>query len=195
MSLNLKLMKTRTDTKEKIIELATDLILAGGYPSLSYQQISSKLGIKNAAVHYHYPSKEDLGTEVLRKEIERFNDFISEVSGLGHWEKLETYMFNYRKYLENENRICMIGSSASDYNEIPEPMQTITAEYFTIVKNWFTDLMEKGRAEKVFYFRGEAANKAALISSAMAGGLQHARLVGNNYYDALVTQIKLELKE
>ena len=188
-------MKARTDTKEKIVELAKDLILMGGYPSLSYQQISSKLGIKNAAIHYHYPSKEDLGTEVLHNEIEKFNEFISEVSSLGHWEKLETYLFNYRKYLENENRICMIGASASDYNEIPQPMQTVTAEYFQIVKNWFVDLLEKGRADGAFYFRGEAVNKAALISSALAGGLQHARVAGNDYYDAVVTQIKLELKE
>ncbi|GLU53799.1 TetR/AcrR family transcriptional regulator [Dyadobacter frigoris] len=188
-------MKARTDTKEKIVELATDLILAGGYPSLSYQQISSKLGIKNAAIHYHYPSKEDLGVEVVRKEIERFDDFMAAVSGFGQWEKLEAFMLNYRKYLENENRICMIGACASDYREIPEQIQSTAAEYFQIVKNWFTDLLESGRSEKAFYFRGEAANKASLISSAMAGGLQHARLIGNAHYDAVITQIKLELQE
>lgn len=188
-------MKARTDTKEKIVELARDLILIGGYPSLSYQQISSRLGIKNAAIHYHYPNKEDLGTEVLRKEIERFDDFIAAVSSLGHWEKLEAFMFNYRKYLENENRICMIGASASDYREIPEQMQSNAAEYFQIVKNWFIELLEKGRSEKAFYFKGEAANKASLITSAMAGGLQHARLIGNDHYDAMITQIKMELQE
>lgn len=193
--LNLNTMKTRTDTKEKIADLATDLILVGGYPSLSYQQISSRLGIKNAAIHYHYPNKEDLGTEVLRKEIERFEDFITAVSGLGHWEKLESFMFSYRKYLENENRICMIGSSASDYREIPEQMQSFAAEYFKIVKNWFTALLESGRREGAFHFKGEAVNKASLISSAMAGGLQHARLAGNDHYDEVITQIKLELHE
>ncbi|MEO6685974.1 MAG: TetR/AcrR family transcriptional regulator [Dyadobacter sp.] len=188
-------MKSRTDTKEKIVELATDLILTAGYPSLSYQQISSQLGIKNAAIHYHYPGKEALGAEVLRKEIQRFEDFIAAVSGKGHWEKLDAFMFNYRKYLEHEKRICMIGSSASNYNEIPEQMQSLAAEYYIIVKNWFTDLLESGRSERAFYFRGEAVNKASLISSAMAGGLQHARLVGNDHYDSIIIQIKLELQE
>ncbi|WP_159473151.1 TetR/AcrR family transcriptional regulator [Dyadobacter sp. 3J3] len=187
-------MKARTDTKEKIVELATDLILAGGYPSLSYQQISSQLGIKNAAIHYHYTSKEALGAEVLRREIERFEDFVAAVDGKSHWGKLDAFMLNYRRYLEHENRICMIGSSASNYNEIPEQMQFIAAEYFKIVKNWFTDLLELGRSEKVFYFKGEAVNKASLISSAMAGGLLHARLNGNEHYDSVITQIKLELQ-
>ncbi|MBE9462464.1 TetR/AcrR family transcriptional regulator [Dyadobacter subterraneus] len=188
-------MKTRTDTKEKIVELARDLILAGGYPSLSYQQISSKLGIKNAAIHYHYPNKEDLGVEVVRRDSEKFDDFIVAVSGLGHWEKLEAFMSNYRKYLENENRICMIGSTASDYKEIPEQVQISASAYFTTVKEWFVALLESGRKEKAFYFKGEAVNKASLITSAMAGGLQHSRLVGNEHYDAIITQIKLELKE
>ncbi|MCF0058643.1 TetR/AcrR family transcriptional regulator [Dyadobacter sp. CY356] len=187
-------MKARTDTKEKIVGLATDIILAGGYPSLSYQQISSKLGIKNAAIHYHYPNKEDLGIEVIRQEVERFENFMAAISGLEHWEKLEAFMFNYRKYLENQNRICMIGASASDYNEIPALMQTAATDYFKIIKNWFTDLLESGRRENAFSFRGEASHKASLITSAMAGGLQHARLIGNDHYDAIISQIKLELQ-
>jgi len=188
-------MKARTDTKEKIIELGTDLFQSVGYPSLSYQQISSKLGIKNAAVHYHYPSKEDLGLDIINQEISNFEKFTSTISDLNHWEKLEIFLTNYRKNLENGNKICVIGSSASDYPELPESVQNASAEYFIVFKNWFTELLETGRKAGKFYFKGEPQNKAAFMSSALAGALQHARLIGNQHYDAVVSQLKLELKE
>lgn len=188
-------MKARTDTKEKIIELGKDLFQSVGYPSLSYQQISSKLGIKNAAVHYHYPSKEDLGLDIINQETANFERFTSSIFDLNPWEKLEAFLTSYRKNLENGNKLCIIGSSASDYSELPESLQSASAEYFIEFKKWFTELLETGRASGAFYFKGEPQNKAAFMSSALAGALQHARLIGSQHYDAVVSQLKLELKE
>jgi TetR/AcrR family transcriptional repressor of nem operon len=188
-------MKPRTDTKEKIIELGTEIILSAGYPSLSYQQISSKLGIKNAAVHYHFPNKEDLGAEIVSNEIEQFEGFMASVADLSPWGKLEAFMASYRSYLEHENRICLVGAFASDYREVPERIQNLSADFFTKIKSWFIGLLQSGREEGAFFFKGNPENKASLITSAMAGGLQHARLIGNEHYDAVITQIKLELKE
>jgi len=187
-------MKARTETKEKIVELGTDLIKSIGYPSLSYQQISSRLGIKNAAVHYHYPSKESLGLEILTHAISSFEEVVSNASSFGQWEKLDMFFKNYRTHLESDNKICLIGASASDYQELPESMQTAATEYLVLVKAWFVDLLEKGREEGVFHFKGEPVNKAAIIVSALAGGLQHARLIGNDHYDGIVRQLKEDLK-
>ncbi|MDQ6479168.1 TetR/AcrR family transcriptional regulator [Dyadobacter sp. LHD-138] len=187
-------MKARTDTKEKIIELGTALIKSIGYPSLSYQQISSQLGIKNAAIHYHYPSKEDLGCDIVSNEIARFEKFISSVSGLGPLEKLEVFLGSYRVHLEDGNKICLIGAGASDFLELPKSMQLVYTEYLFLLKNWFIDLLETGRKAGVFHFKGEPVNKASVMISALAGALQHARLIGNDHYDAVAAQLKEDLK-
>ncbi|MCF2443772.1 TetR/AcrR family transcriptional regulator [Dyadobacter sp. CY345] len=187
-------MKARTDTKEKIMELGTDLVESIGYPSLSYQQISSQLGIKNAAVHYHFPSKESLGLEILNTAIGSFEKMISNISSLGLWEQLDTFFKSYRKHLESNNKICLIGASASDYQELPESMQAAASEYLVLVKGWFVELLREGREEGVFHFKGEPKHKAAVIVSALAGGLQHARLVGNLHYDEIVEQLVEDLK-
>ena len=188
-------MKARTDTKEKIVELGTDLFQTIGYPSLSYQQISSKLGIKNAAVHYHYPNKEDLGLDIINKELSNLKKFIAATSEMDQWEKLDALLTNYSGYLENGNRICVIGSSASNYAQLPETIQQASADYLMSLKQWFTDLLETGRNEGIFHFNGEPENKASLIVSALAGALQHARLVGNDHYYTVLSQVKLELKK
>lgn len=186
-------MKAKTDTKEKIIELGTALIKSIGYPSLSYQQISSQLGIKNAAIHYHYPSKEDLGRDIVRNEMACFEQIISGVSELGPLEKLEGFLVNYRLHLEEGNKICLIGAGASDYQGLPKSMQEAYVEYFLLVKNWFTDLLETGRTAGVFHFKGESVNRASVMISALAGALQHGRIVGNDYYDAVIAELKEDL--
>lgn len=186
--------KMRSETRDKIAELATELVQQVGYPSLSYQQISSQLGMKNAAVHYHFPSKEDLGLDVVRRDHEAFTRFRAGLQDKSHTEKLDAFLYNYQQYLENGNRICMIGASASDYKQLPDSIRQEAAAYLSEVTEWFTRLLEAGKADGAFQFKGSAAGKAALITSALAGALQHARLIGNDHYLAVVAQLKLELR-
>ena len=37
----------------------------------------SELGVKNAAIHYHYPTKEDLGCAVIQRYRDRFKLWIN----------------------------------------------------------------------------------------------------------------------
>ena len=58
---------TRTDTRERILDEAERLMGARGYSGFSYQDISRPLGIRNAAIHYHFPAKADLGLAVIER--------------------------------------------------------------------------------------------------------------------------------
>jgi len=188
-------MKARTDTKEKIVALGADLMKSIGYPSLSYQQISSQLGIKNAAIHYHFPSKEDLGRDIVHSDQVYFENIISGMFDLNPWEKLEAFLTRYRGHLEADNKICMIGTTASDFQELPKSVQKAGEEYLVVVMNWFIALLNEGRTQGVFHFKGKAESKAAVMVSALAGALQHARLIGNDHYFSVENQLKEDLKE
>ncbi|HEY3475881.1 MAG TPA: TetR/AcrR family transcriptional regulator, partial [Anaerolineales bacterium] len=48
------------NSKRTILNMAEDLLQYKGFNGFSYAHISSKLGVKNAAIHYHFPTKEDL---------------------------------------------------------------------------------------------------------------------------------------
>ncbi len=50
-------------TRERILELGENFIRTKGYNAFSYQDISSELGVKNAAIHYYFPSKENFGNQ------------------------------------------------------------------------------------------------------------------------------------
>ena len=72
-------MNQTTSTRESIIETAHRLLLQRGMNGFSYRDIAEPLGVKNAAVHYHFPSKMDLvealirdNHDVLRKSTAEF---------------------------------------------------------------------------------------------------------------------------
>ncbi len=55
------------DRKEQILEVATELVQTRSYSAFSYQDLSDRLGITKASIHYHFRTKEDLGTAVAEK--------------------------------------------------------------------------------------------------------------------------------
>lgn len=55
------------DMREKIVDVATDLFMKHGYHSTSTRQIAKILNISQPAIYHHFPNKEVLYLDVLRK--------------------------------------------------------------------------------------------------------------------------------
>ena len=53
-------MAQASNTRDQIIDKAFQLMLQRGLNGFSYRDISEHLGVKNAAIHYHFPNKLDL---------------------------------------------------------------------------------------------------------------------------------------
>ena len=65
------------NSKRTILNLAESLLQDKGFNGFSYAHIASELGVKNAAIHYHFPSKEELGLSVMRRYRERFKLWVN----------------------------------------------------------------------------------------------------------------------
>jgi AcrR family transcriptional regulator len=50
----------RSNTRERILEVALDLFTEQGYDGTSLREIAAKLGVTKAALYYHFESKEDI---------------------------------------------------------------------------------------------------------------------------------------
>ena len=55
-----KISSMSTNTKRVILDLAESLLQEKGFNGFSYAHIATELGVKNAAIHYHFPTKEAL---------------------------------------------------------------------------------------------------------------------------------------
>jgi AcrR family transcriptional regulator len=183
------------NTKERIMEIAERLIMSRGYNGFSYKDISSELKVKNAAIHYHYPSKTDLGIAVIRSARSRFRQWRmmktnQEVSPL---DMLNQYYETYISYLKSEEYVCLGGSLETDFHTFPGEMQNEIKEYASELIQWMKTILASGREKELFSFSGSPEDKAVFILSSVKGALQTARVSNREVFFRVLNAIKNDL--
>src|SRR3989442_14712284 len=87
------------DTREEIFNSAEELWQRRGYNGFSYHHIAVQLGIRNAAIHYHFPSKENLGVALIQRYRNRFREwFVQARKTENAWARLQSYFNLYVDY-------------------------------------------------------------------------------------------------
>ncbi|NOU19649.1 MAG: TetR/AcrR family transcriptional regulator [Bacteroidales bacterium] len=182
-------------TREKIIELGEDLIRTQGYNAFSYQDISSKLGIKNAAVHYYFPSKENLGTSIVKTNIQRFEEMVDNMHsrGFDEWHQLEVFIKIYIKS-HREQKLCIVGSLGPDFNTLNETTKVELKKMTDIILKWLTDILTKGKEKNIFAFKEEPNNKALIVFTSLVASLQLARIVDKADFKSIYQHLIEDLK-
>ncbi|TRX58357.1 TetR/AcrR family transcriptional regulator [Fulvivirga sp. M361] len=178
-------------TKEKILDLAEFYIQHYGYNGFSYNDISTSLGVKNAAVHYHFPRKEELIQEVLRKARVQFDLLAREAETLDktHLEKVRRFLKIYDNNLTRDNRVCLIGALATDLYTLPAGLGHHLNVLVVAMKSWLAEVLLQGKEQGEFDFDGTADQRAGVICSGMAGALQMARILNNDEYYKIKSQL------
>ncbi|NJC95308.1 MAG: TetR/AcrR family transcriptional regulator [Anaerolineales bacterium] len=183
------------NSKRTILNLAESLLQDMGYNGFSYAHIASELGVKNAAIHYHFPTKEDLSVAVIQRYRDRFKLWINNarVKDLAPEEKLDWFFSIYTSMRADKGKVCLVGSMEAEFNSIPEGLQGEVQSLHREMLAWLQTTLAEGREAGVFQFNGEPANKAALIMSTLQGGLQMARALGTKKFRDVIDQIRLDL--
>ena len=70
----------RSETAEKILDLAEMLIQTRGCSAFSYQDISDVLKIRKASIHYHFESKTDLVIAVIDRYARKFDEAMENIA-------------------------------------------------------------------------------------------------------------------
>jgi|SRR5215208_884592 len=169
-----------SDTAARILDVAARLVQSRGFNGFSYADIASELGISKASLHYHFAGKAELGEALIRRYAERFAEALEEIDrgGADAPRKLDAYARLYADVLR-ENRMCLCGMLAADYDTLPEPMQESVVRFFDENEAWLTGVLEQGDEERSLRFGG-AASEAA---HAIVGGLEGAMLIARPYGD------------
>jgi TetR/AcrR family transcriptional repressor of nem operon len=188
-------MTNRSDTKTQIIDIAQHLLLDKGFNAFSYKHISTLLGIKNSAIHYHYPSKEDLGVAIIQRTRKRFQEGAQklEIQNLNPWQKLEWFFNIYLNNLQ-EREVCLGGSLGTDFNAIPGKMQIEIRALVSEILTWLEKLLQDGRNQGDFSFSGNPADKAVVVLASVQGALQIARVTTSKQFHTTLNQLKQDLK-
>lgn len=168
--------KTIADTAERILEVAERLVQTRGFNGFSYADVATELNITNAALHYHFAGKAELGESLIARYASRFFQALASVDerALDAPAKLDAYAGLYADVLREE-RMCLCGMLASEYTTLPKRMQDAVVRYFDDNEAWLERVLEQGRADGTLRFTGSARETARMILSSLEGAMLVAR--------------------
>ena len=158
--------------RDAILSSAEARMRRGGFHGFSFRDLAADVGIKSASVHYHFPTKADLGVSLMRSYQEQM------LAAFGDPEddrtladKLGAVRDAYRRKLSKAG-ICLCGILAAEHAGLPEPVGEALKDYLVACRNWLISAFAGSRA-------GESEKRALVFSSALQGGLLMSHAMGD----------------
>jgi TetR/AcrR family transcriptional repressor of nem operon len=167
-------------TRDQVLDVAERLAQTNGFNGFSYADISAELGITKASLHYHFPTKTDLGCALIERYGQRFRVALDEINATGRpaSRQLESYVELYVGVLRS-GRLCLCGMLAAEFLTLAEPMRRAIRGFFDDNEAWLARLLEAGRQAGELSFDGAATEAANALTSALEGAMLLARSYGD----------------
>src|SRR6202051_778133 len=152
------------DTSRRILDVAERLLQTRGYNAFSYADLPQSLRITKASLHYHFPTKAELGRRLIGRYEESFLRALTEIdrTAAGTADRLRRYVGLYEKVLRND-RMCLCGILAAEYATLPKPMKAQLKRFFDENETWLAAVLTRDQADKRLGFGGSAREVAQLL--------------------------------
>jgi TetR/AcrR family transcriptional repressor of nem operon len=182
-------------TADRILDVAQRLAQTRGFNGFSYADIAAEVGITKASLHYHFPTKAELGRALIVRYTDAFHIALDEIaaSAISAGTQLKRYAHIYEQVL-GADRMCLCGMLAAEYATLPAAMQDEIQRFFDRNEAWLVSVLEAGRAEGTLQFRGTARDTSRALTGALEGAMLLARSYGDpERFEAAVAHILSDL--
>lgn len=188
-------MGNLSTTSDDILSCARSLIVAGGYNGFSYADIAKVVGIRNASIHHHFPTKADLVRELVvryREEaaagLARLEQHVSEPAQqlrayVGYWEAC---------ILDQSAAICVCALLAGQIPILPEEVASEVRAHFKALSAWLASVLERGVRDGTLLLGASAEVEADVFLATIHGAMLSARAYGDAAMFGAVTRPLLE---
>jgi TetR/AcrR family transcriptional regulator, transcriptional repressor for nem operon len=167
-------------TAGRILDIAERLVQTRGYNGFSYADISSELRIRNASVHYHFPSKTDLGRRLVGRYRENFMAALARVEkeSPDARRRLRAYTGLWTRVLRDRDRMCLCGMMAADIATLPRTVRAEIKRFFEENEAWLVRVIRAGQKAGTLLLAGKPEVEARLLTMGLEGGMLVARSYG-----------------
>lgn len=183
---------SKRDTAEQILDVAQDFIQIRGFNAFSYQCIADKIGIRKASIHYHFPSKFDLGRAVIARYRQHLAGLMGQAElspDADFWGVLSCYFEPYFEFARTGKKVCLCGALSGEFPALSKEMQDEVRGFFNEHQKWLAKLFALGRDAGAFKFAGDPGPLAKTFFGALQGGLLIERAIGDRKHLQQVSAI------
>ncbi len=178
------------DTRELIMTIARTTAQAHGYNGLSFRELAKAVGVKSASIHYHFPTKGNLGGALAQRYTEDGSAYLEAL--LAETQDpavlLRKYTDIFRAALANDNRMCLCGIMMAEYDDLLDAVRSEVADFQSANVAWLSrvlSLADTAAAE------ADRRKRADAIFAAISGAQLGARGSGDiGSYDAIVASYR-----
>ncbi len=159
-----------------ILDSAERLARIAGYNGFSFRDVAAEVGIKSASVHYHFPTKSDLGAALARRYADRFFARLGDPSDLAHPSHtlIERFIAGFRDTLAIDGQMCLCGLFGAEIAALPEAVGAEVRSFFERAIDWLETAY--GRASRGIVGDDTAPRDRALaLIATLEGALILAR--------------------
>ncbi len=167
-------------TAGRILDIAERLVQTRGYNGFSYADISTQLRIRNASIHYHFPSKTDLGKRLVGRYRE---NFMAALAGLERESsdarrRLRAYVGLWTGVLRDRDRMCLCGMMAADIATLPKSVRAEIRRFFDENEAWLVRVLRGGLKARTLRLAASPEVEARLLTMGLEGAMLVARSYG-----------------
>ena len=140
--------------------------------------LAEQIGIKTASIHYHFPTKGDLGEALIENEREVFARNLAQLDAAEKdpRRRLERFIQLFQATtIGCDNRMCLGAMLAVEQETVPDAVGQAVRRLFAANEEWLAKLLEEGRKKRQFRFKGSADAAARFLFSSLEGALLTAR--------------------
>lgn len=172
------MMAETTVRREELLGIAERMIRTVGYNGFSTRDVAVAAGIKAASVHYHFPTKADIGTAVTLRYTDKFLKALGDPARFidAPAKGIATFVAAFRHSLVSDRQLCLCAVLGAETGGLPNEVQDATRVFFQRNLEWLIQALAHHPAP----CGGTPETHATLILASLEGAMILAMTLGTD---------------
>ena len=135
--------KTLTSRQAEIVDAALKLIAEQGIQHLTIRNLSTAIGVTEAALYRHFPGK----TEIIQAMVSRFEEDVDDIGELRGWAAIEAALIRRTELVLAKPDLARVVFAEELFKDSPETEQILHGmmqRHYKIMEQHFQEAVEDG---------------------------------------------------
>jgi TetR/AcrR family transcriptional regulator, transcriptional repressor for nem operon len=138
-----------SQTTTQLLDEAQRLVQLRGFNAFSYADLAQAVGISKPSIHYHFPAKQDLALELIRRYRRNLADGLAWVDSSSSETSTRLKMYvQYFAGLVHDQKLCLCAALAADAGTLSEPVRFEVAQALAQKTTWLAQMMPEQTAKR-----------------------------------------------